>query len=143
MRNVFKWLKKYSIETSTAFIIGCPGETKEGVLEKIKLAKELNATFAQFSVLTPYPRTEIYEEGLKKGLWAGDFWQGFAQEPKSGFEPGLWEETLSKKELYELTKLAYKRFYLRPEYIIKSLLKLRSASEFKRKVAEGLKIVRF
>lgn len=143
VRDVFKWLKEYNIETSTAFIIGCPGETREGVMEKINLAKELNATFAQFSVLTPYPRTEIYEEGLKKGMWHSDFWQEFALEPRSDFEPRLWEELLSKEEMYKLTKLAYKRFYLRPEYIIKSLLKLRGASEFKRKVKEGLKIIKF
>lgn len=143
VRNVFKWIKEYDIETSAAFIIGCPEETRQDVLEKVNLAKELNPTFVQFSVLTPYPNTEIYKDGLSRGMWVDDFWRKFAEKPNPGFRPGLWEENLSRKEIYSLTKAAYKKFYLRPKYIAQSILRLKSLTELKRKVLEGLKIMRF
>lgn len=143
VRNVFKWAKEYNIETSAAFIIGCPGETRHDVLEKIKLAKELNPTFAQFSVLTPYPNTEIYNNGLSRGIWMDDFWRKFAERPNPGFRPGIWEENLSREAIYSLTKMAYKKFYLRPNYILQSILRLKSLAELERKFFEGLKIMRF
>ena len=47
---------------------------------------------------------------------------------------------LSDEEMYELTKLAYKKFYFRPKMLDYHILKIRSFDEFIRYVKTGLKI---
>jgi hypothetical protein len=58
------------------------------------------------------------------------------------FIPPIWNEQFTRKELEDLTKLAYKRFYTRPLYIAERLLKVRSFGELRRKMKAGLKVLK-
>ncbi|MEW6096606.1 MAG: radical SAM protein [bacterium] len=132
--------KEVGMTTLADFMIGSPGETKEDILQTINFALKLNPDYAQFSVTTPYPATELYTMGFELGLFTHDYWKEFAQSPTPNFKTLVWEENLKKEELVELLNLAYKRFYTRPQYILKQLLSLSSIGEFKRKAKAGLKV---
>jgi hypothetical protein len=82
----------------------------------------------------------LYKLGLDKGLF-NDFWQEFAENPSSDFIPKFWEEHLSKEELIYLLNYAYKRFYLRPSYILKRLFKLKSKKDFFYKAKACIKLM--
>ena len=142
IRNAFEWSKKIGIETLAYFIIGSPQETREDIEETIKLAKKLKPDYANFSIMTPYPATDIYKLGLKTKVLSHDYWKEFAQNPRSDFIPFFWEEILSQKELIQLVEKAYRSFYLSPGYIIRKILKLRSWSEFKTKAKAGLDVLK-
>ena len=62
--------------------------------------------------------------------------------PKIDFKPPIWEENLKEEDLSELLHLAYKKFYIRPGYIIKNMLKVKSVSELNRKLKAGLKVLK-
>ncbi|MCX7590441.1 MAG: hypothetical protein N2255_02320, partial [Kiritimatiellae bacterium] len=90
---------------------------------------------------TPFPGTELYRLGLAKGLYKTDYWAEFARNPSAGFVPELWTEKFSREELINYMFLLYRKFYRRPRYLLKRLLKVRSLNEFKTKARAGLKLL--
>jgi anaerobic magnesium-protoporphyrin IX monomethyl ester cyclase len=55
-------LKKNGLEIHAAYILGGQHETAKMIHETIRFAKRLDTNVAQFSILTPYPGTAIYEQ---------------------------------------------------------------------------------
>jgi anaerobic magnesium-protoporphyrin IX monomethyl ester cyclase len=141
VKNVFKMTKDAGISTLAYFMIGSPTETKEDILQTIKFARELDPDFVHITITTPFPATQLYKDGLEKKIFKKDFWREFASNPTEEFQPEYWQENLTASQLTELLKFAYKSFYTRPSYIIRELFKVRSISEFKRKVKAGLKVL--
>lgn len=135
--------KKVGIETLAYFMIGSPTETKEDIEETIKFMKKIDPDFVHITILTPFPATDLYFMGLEKGVLPNDYWRKFAKNPTLDFKPYFWEENLTRDELGEYLKKAYKSFYLRPKYIFKKISKLKSFAELKRKARAGWKIFRF
>ncbi len=141
VRQAFQWTKKVGMEVLAYFMIGAPTETREDILQTIKLSKELDPDYVHISILTPYPGTRIYFDALEQGVFESDYWQAFAANPTPDFQPRYWEEELTTAELIELSNYAYKSFYLRPRYALKQLLQVRSAGEFMRKARAALKVL--
>lgn len=55
-------LKEKGLEIHASYIIGGLQETPQMIHETIRFAKQLDTNVAQFSILTPYPGTAIYEQ---------------------------------------------------------------------------------
>lgn len=55
-------LKRNGLEIHAAYILGGLHETSKMIHQTIQFAKRLDTNVAQFSILTPYPGTAIYEE---------------------------------------------------------------------------------
>ena len=55
-------LKRNGLEIHASYILGELHETVESIHETIHFAKKLDTNVAQFSILTPYPGTAIYEQ---------------------------------------------------------------------------------
>lgn len=138
-KEVFKWAHDFNISTLAYIIIGSPEETKDHIIRTIKYTKELKADFAHIGIMTPFPHTDLYSLGLEKGLF-DDYWKKYAEDPFKDFSPKYWEEILSREELLQLLNYAYKSFYLRPTYIIRELLKVKSHKELLLKIKGGLKV---
>ncbi len=143
VRQAFRWTREAGITTVAYFLLGCPHERKkEDILTTIRFSRELDPDYALFNILMPYPDTPVYREGLLKGVIKSDSWEEFARNPRSGFIPQLWEEWLSREELFVLLDLAYRRFYFRPRVAWRTLVSCRSLGSFKRRLLAGLRIYR-
>lgn len=129
------------IETLAYFMLGSPTETREEIEETINYSLKLNSDYAQFAITTPFPGTDLYQQGLDLKLYSNDYWAEFAQSPCPGFVPRYWTEILSEKKLLDLLTLAHKRFYSRPGYLWKSLLEVGSFKDFLKKFSAGMKIL--
>jgi anaerobic magnesium-protoporphyrin IX monomethyl ester cyclase len=55
-------LKRNGLEIHASYILGGLHDTVEMIHETIRFAKRLDTNVAQFSILTPYPGTAVYEE---------------------------------------------------------------------------------
>lgn len=141
--RAIKLTKEAGIQTLAYFMIGSPTETKEDIEQTIKFAKKIDPDFVHITILTPFPATDVYRLGLEKGFFPYDYWKEFAKNPTKEFTPLYWEENLKKEELKAYLGKAYKSFYLRPRYLLKRVLELRSWDEFKRKAQAGLSILKF
>ncbi|MFH1319794.1 MAG: radical SAM protein [Bacteroidota bacterium] len=141
VKEIFNLTKKYKIPILAYFMIGCPDETRDDIYETFRVTKWLNPDFIHLTILTPFPGTPIYIDGLANGKIKKDYWLEFAKNPDSDFEPPFWDENFTKKELEELIIKGYKTFYLRPSYIFKRLFSIKSFGEFSRKAKAGLKVL--
>ena len=141
VKDVFRDAKKVGIKTLAYFMIGCPGETREQIERTTDYMLELKADYVHISIATPFPGTDMYALGLRQGVFKDDYWQQFASDPHEGFVPELWTENLTREELFEAIRKAYKKFYLRPSFIIRDLSRLKSIRELRQKAAAGMKIL--
>lgn len=133
--------KQFGFTVYGDFMIGFPGESRQNILDTIDFACNLDLDYVNFALTTPYPDTPLYKWGFEKKLYTTDYWRDFAKDPKEGFVPKIWDESVSREELNGLLALAYRRFYLRPGYIWRRLIEVRSYNDFMRKARTGLRML--
>ena len=100
-------LKESALKVTGSFIIGALNETKEMIQETIAFAKRLNPDSAQFTILTPYPGTKLYEQVTHR-IFNTD-WEAY-----TCLHPVLNLDHVSPGELKRLLAKAYLSFYGRP-----------------------------
>ncbi|MBI5210233.1 MAG: cobalamin B12-binding domain-containing protein [Elusimicrobia bacterium] len=132
-RKAVAVVKEHSgIQLAGLFILGLPGETRRDSLETIRFALELPLDMAQFSILSPYPGSALFEELRAKGeiddgvrpdgsldpsVWARySAYISFTENDPAWVTPGL-----TAGELKSLQKKALRDFYLRPSHILRQL----------------------
>jgi radical SAM superfamily enzyme YgiQ (UPF0313 family) len=116
VKKAVKILKDAGIQVLGSFIIGFVQDTKETIKETIKFAKSLNLNYAEFSILTPYPGTPIFDYAKKHGMLLTEDWSKY-----TAIEPIVKIEGVSEKEIKALFQKAYITFYLRPRIVMEWL----------------------
>jgi len=111
-RKAVKIVKEAGVQVLGSFIIGFLQDTIETINETIRFAKTLNLDYAEFSILTPYPGTPIYEHAKKNNLLLTEDWSKY-----TGLEPTVKIEGVSSSKLKSLLQRAYLTFYLTPKNI--------------------------
>jgi anaerobic magnesium-protoporphyrin IX monomethyl ester cyclase len=117
-REAVELLRRHGIDTIASFILGAPGETRESLERTIRLARRLRPAAAQFSLLTPYPGTDLYRR-LHDRIWQHD-WSAF-----DCLHPTFHLDHLTPRQLRRGLARAYRRFYLTPRRILDGLLSAR------------------
>jgi anaerobic magnesium-protoporphyrin IX monomethyl ester cyclase len=119
------------IESVGYFMIGSPGESPDTIQETIEFAKKLPLDYAQFSIATPFPGTDFYNDYIKFHQ-NNDNWDDFIYANlKTGNQPIFETEHLSKNDLKQLNVQAYKEFYMRLSYLSNRLRKIHTISDIK------------
>ncbi len=108
--------KKYDLKVLGSFILGYPGETPDEMNQTIKFSIKLNTDYAQYSILTPFPGTPVYYDLESKGLIMTKDWDLYTVlHPLIKYEAFGYPPSLVSRKLTE----AYRKFYLRFDYLIK------------------------
>ncbi len=140
--RVFQWCRELKITTVADFMIGLPSERNpDDVRKNIRFLIRLNPDYAQIGLLSLHPHTELFNQAVAKGLVEPGRCEKWALNPAPGFYVDHWTEFMTNEELIQLQKEAYRTFYFRPSYIIKSLLSLRSWHELKSKIQGALTLL--
>lgn len=121
----FKRCRQAGLQTFAYFMVGYLGENEQAFEKTISLSIKLDPDYVMFTIATPYPTTRLFEESCKAGLVPSDYWQDFIQGRTTERIPYL----VPNAEI--LAKMAYRRFYFRWNYILKSVLRLRSRRHLK------------
>jgi hopanoid biosynthesis associated radical SAM protein HpnJ len=122
--------KKLGLSVHGAFVMGLPGETRETIRETIEFARCLDLNSIQASLASPYPGTEFYELCKKEGWIASD---DFIDE--TGHQTCVINYPhLTNKEIFDAVETIYNKFYFRPKYIFRSIIKMISNSEERKKM---------
>ena len=136
IRLAVKILKKYNMKIYTYFIIGLPWETEYTVEDTIDFAIELDSDFTSFYTAAPLPGTKFYNYAVDNNLINSN-----TSFKDAYFVPTIRSHELTKEQIFKLHKQAVRKFYLRPSYIFKTLLKIKSKNELKNYIKAGLKIL--
>ncbi len=117
--------KKVGIKVILHFIFGAPDENWESIKRSINFALKVEPDYVGFNILTPYPGTEVYEK-LKGRYFDTKDWGVFDQSHTTA----LKTKHLSPEDLEEAVRIANRTFYVRPKYIVKRIISIRSRNEF-------------
>ncbi len=116
IENGLRAARAAGLQTVCFFMFGLPGETLADMRETIRLAKQLNPTYASFHIALPYPGTEFHRQ-VESDLGTELF-------------PYAYTGIVSYPELERITKKAFRSYYLRPRYIAGRLKERDLASFF-------------
>jgi radical SAM superfamily enzyme YgiQ (UPF0313 family) len=126
--------KEVGLEVGVFFMVGNLGEDEEKINQTIRFAISLNPNLVQFSIATPYPGTVFYERVKKEGRFLFKKWEELGTYERPVFEHGsLTAELIGKK-----FKEAYRRFYLRPGFIIEKVRTIKTFKDVKNLLQGGL-----
>jgi radical SAM superfamily enzyme YgiQ (UPF0313 family) len=121
------------------FIVGTPGESLEDMDRTVRFAKDLNVDFAHFNKFMPFPGTDFHKELVRRGA-VFDYDENWSDSDNSvvrfvpdGVDPVQYRRFLDR---------ATRNFYLRPRYLVRRLLRIRTLTELKAHV-RGLAAVLF
>ncbi|KPA09288.1 Radical SAM domain protein [Candidatus Magnetomorum sp. HK-1] len=140
VEKVFKYCKELKLNVLADFMIGSPGETMTQINDSIKFFKKIKPNYVQFSIVCPYPDTDLYRLALSKGIITTDVWKKFAMNPDINFTPPVWDEFFSRNELEIIAKKMYRKFYFSPGFILNEIKKLKSLKELKTKIKAGFSL---
>ncbi|MBW2996331.1 B12-binding domain-containing radical SAM protein [Candidatus Woesearchaeota archaeon] len=128
IKDAFRWSKKIGIEAFAYFIIGYLHDTPESMEKTIRLAKEIDPSYAMFTVATPYPKTKLFDDAVKEGIIDKDYWKDFVLGKKVERIPYL------AKDADKWVAKAYRKFYFRPRFLLREAKKLKNWGEFKKRI---------
>ncbi len=125
IRAAVRSAQEAGLRVSTPFMFGIPGETFEEGLQTIDFAVSLNPDMANFHAITPFPGTYLYDNLDRFGTISDELtdftYQGAAFIPK----------TMTRDDIHRLRQIAFRKFYLRPSFLMKKMLDVRTANDVK------------
>lgn len=124
--RAIKLLQEADIGVHANLVVGFPWETKEEAYHTVEWIKKLKPNQAQFSMLIPYPNTELYEMA-KQNRWLtvnGGSWEKF-----DASKPMMKMEDLDAQEIIKLYQDSWRSFYLDRDFIWRQLKRVRSWHE--------------
>ncbi len=134
--------REVGIQVIGYFMLGSPGETLETIRQTIDFAQKLKVDFAQFSVTTPYPGTELYNIYMKDRTESIP-WENFVYAGTDNPATPVFEsDEISRDDLKYWIKQAYREFYLRRSYIWQRLRQCNSFSVIKLNIKGLLMLMR-
>jgi len=70
--NAFDWAKEVGLQRHAYFMVGSPSESRETIHQSENLIERIKPDFLAFTIFTPYPGCEAYEEAKRKGYVKDD-----------------------------------------------------------------------
>ena len=135
VKKTVKSFKKYGIQIYAYYVIGLPWETRETVEQTLDFAKSLNTEYVSFYTAAALVGTRFYDYVENNSL-------GELNYDRPYYYPSVRTHSLSMQDIFELHKQLVRRYYLRPSYILKMLLSIRSFVQFKNYFKAGLRILK-
>lgn len=142
--EVFAAAKRIGIAAHAHVMIGNPGDSEESIERTIDYVIKLDPATATFGICTPYPGTPLFEEVAARHPEIRD---GSATDLSRLHVEGLFNElycSVPKDRLPGLVRHAYRRFYLRPGYMLRLVREqMRSVEDVKRILLSGTRVLDF
>ena len=135
IRQANRWTREAGIEVRASFMLALPGETPALAKKTVDFAIELDPDYAQFSITTPYPGTALWRDASKHGQLDQTFKDYHGWSPV--FVPWGYRD---REEILATERMAVRRFYLRPRFVMKCLRKIRTRDDVIRYI-KGLRML--
>jgi len=107
--------------------VGNPGDSISIIKENITFINTINPDYLVVNITTPFPGTEMFTWAKEKNLILSYNWDDYTLS-----KPIMRLENLDEKQIYDLYRLMYRSFYLRPKYVFQMIISIRSLYDLKR-----------
>ncbi len=135
-RKAIKIFNEAKMPMVNSFIIGLPGETEESIKRTAEFAREIKTNVAGFNIAAPFPGTEFYEQAKKEGFMVDD-WTKF-----NVVDVSYVPEGMTRDQLQKAFRRVCREYYLRPRYLLKTLLNMKSFLNMKIFLRCGWKLLK-
>jgi radical SAM superfamily enzyme YgiQ (UPF0313 family) len=119
-RQAARWASQAGITVMGYFLMGLPGETEQTLRETIDFACSLDIDFVKYNLAMPLPGTGLHE--MWKDRLNVTNWEQYSLHLPAR---NLYEHpTLDWDTLEASLRAGYRRFYLRPGYLLGQLVRM-------------------
>jgi anaerobic magnesium-protoporphyrin IX monomethyl ester cyclase len=119
--DLIRYSNKIGLNVCGDFILGLPEDSESEVLSLIRYSLGLKIDYASFNIATPLPGSVIKSNAIK----AGRMTTRDHHFDVTGLNRTLDSDKIPAARLLELKNLANRRFYIRPRYWLRRILRLR------------------
>ena len=126
IKRAVELCKKVGMPTMGHFIFGLPGETEETAQETIASIDMLGLDYMQCYCAVPYPKTPLGEMAKEGGWLIAKRWSDYDFGGRSVMDIG----TVSPDDIDRYRHSAFRKFYLRPRFMLKQLKVITSFRQF-------------
>lgn len=141
IEEVVAMTKKAGIEVFAYMMVGIPTETVEDMEKSFSLIRRIMPDHVNYSICTPFPATNLYQQALDKSGFEDDYWHEFAKRPDPSFKIRTMNEYFNEHELRQIQDRAIRHFYSSPKVIIREVLRTRSLKQLLVKMRLGLRLL--
>jgi anaerobic magnesium-protoporphyrin IX monomethyl ester cyclase len=127
IREAVKLIRCSGMNTIVFCVVGFPGETRESIENTISFLKTLDTTFITLGIAVPAPGTDFYRYVEENNYLLTKDWSLYDPMKKPVFS----YPSLSADEIEYYSRHGLREFYLRPGYILKRILSIKSFMEVK------------
>lgn len=145
IKNAFTLCREIGIETRGYFMVGMPGSTPEDDLATIEYAKDIDPDWAQFTIATPYPGTELFNEAEQWGSFHTDIndWDKYLTWSGYGDTELVWTaHGRSSEDVKAMQRKAMREFYFRPKVILRKVTNVDNLPILRKYVTGALVLAR-
>lgn len=125
IRDSVSIIRKHGIDTILFCVVGFPGETRESIEKTISFLMTIDTTFITLGIAVPAPGTDFYRYVEENNYLLTKDWGLYDPMGKPVFS----YPELSSDEIAYYSTHGLRRFYLRPQYILRRIGTIRSMSE--------------
>jgi len=127
IRRVAAMIKKDGMKIVLFLLLGLPGETKKTMQETIEFAKSIDVDYITLGIAQPFVGTPFWNYLVENSYLRTKDWSKY-----DPMEPPVYEYPhLSSEEIFKAHCQGLRSFYLRPSYIFKQVLQIRSFSDIR------------
>jgi anaerobic magnesium-protoporphyrin IX monomethyl ester cyclase len=136
IQEAFKLCRRIGLRTVATFIIGLPEDSRETIQATIRFARRLDPDFVSYNVAVPRQSTPLRKEASERSLLVPE-----AEMDQSGATASMATQFLGTDEVVQMKKRAIRDFYLRPSYLFRRMISVRSSYELLAQIREGLALI--
>ena len=128
--------RRRGVDVCADFIIGLPGETRKQIEETVRFSQGLDIQYASFNIATPSPGSSIRRMAMEDGRINADdhHFDSF------GRSNALSSDQVPAQQLLHIRNRAVRKFYMRPRYLVRRIMGIRSWQHFMIQAGEGVQI---
>jgi radical SAM superfamily enzyme YgiQ (UPF0313 family) len=112
-RQFIELCRRLGVRTVAGFMVGFVDDTQDSIMQVLHYARQLNPTFANFNIVTPYPGTAFHEE-VKDDIADHNLTH------YSVYHPVLKYRYLTTEAVADLHARCFTKYYFRSRYLVEN-----------------------
>jgi radical SAM superfamily enzyme YgiQ (UPF0313 family) len=137
VRRCIEMARLHDVKVHVTFTVGLAGESWTSVKRTVRFARSIRPDSVAFTITTPFPGTEYWEEVVREGHLMTRDWAEFNVVSSSVIRTAH----LSAEEITRAEKYLMRKVYYSPSYLLRRLRYVASGGELLALARKGARVL--
>jgi radical SAM superfamily enzyme YgiQ (UPF0313 family) len=137
VRRCIEMAHRYRVRVHVTFTVGLSGESWASVKRTVRFARSIRPDSVAFTITTPFPGTEYWDEVVREGRLVTRDWSKFNVVSNSVIRT----KHLSAEEVARAEKYLIRKVYYSPSYLLRRLRYVASSKELFALARKGARVL--